>query len=314
MEAADARPASAPRRRCTSSACSRNEPVNGIVDAERARHRPDLGRDRQPQRKRPERARSPARAARAPTAKPRAERLAPAAPSRARQRARQHARRAAARARPIRSGCVASTHITTSSADRAPRPRSRRTTSSARSSAGGSVDASAKPQHERRASSDEHGHRSSTRSITIVAKAPAALQPFLPREQIRAQHLAGARRQHAQAPQSRSPSSRNAVRKRVGAERREQVLPADRPHASTSRPTQQRARQQQVGPRAPHLRPHIAEIRAAAGTTRSRAIARSDTSCRANASIGSATQYIRLRRDDGRYMLCTVVGVCEPPL
>ncbi len=120
-----------------------------------------------------------------------------------------------ARSRPMRSGCVASTHI--SDEQRHGRRRGDRRRHLDRTAAA-SAAATARRRSPRRRS------RAATSTAIEIEHAlhddrrerGGRAQAFLPRQQIRPQHVADARRQQRRARQSRSPSCGSAVRKRVG--------------------------------------------------------------------------------------------------
>ena len=189
------RRASARRRRAPAARCSRNEPVNGMAKLKRDRDRPDAeaidshsGNDQRERDQQPARARGWRRArARTSRRSARSGRRAPTAPP---------ARAASASARDApdrRRGRTAR--------------RARRATTAAGARAG--------PLHQReRRSGWRRRDRvpktktndasrmstvtvSSRRSRMMVANAPVALMRFVAREKIRANDLAGARRQHA---------------------------------------------------------------------------------------------------------------------
>ncbi len=227
------------------------------VDAERARHQPRLARERSPRAETTRGTPARARAARAPP-RSRSLKVRASAPSRAPSR-RGSTRVVAATKAPMRSGCVASTHITPISTTPAS-AASAADTSIGRRSAGGSVVASAKPQtydgqQDQHGDEVEHalhhdrGERGRARSVLPAAPADT--------------DAADRRRAPAAATSAAKPMIvvRNAVRNRVG------PIGASRYCQRTARTqnvatNQEQRRDDQARARVPHLRPDVGEVRA----------------------------------------------------
>ena len=105
-------------------------------------------------------------------------------------------------------------------------------------------------QQERR-EQHQHGHQSRMRSTMIVANAAGGAQPFLARQQVRPQHLAGPRRQHGGGRKANHRRPEHVAEARR-AERPQQILPALGAHhvgqqrrcraPATSRSSSRRAR------------------------------------------------------------------------
>ena len=100
--------------------------------------------------------------------------------------------------------------------------------------------------------------------MTIVAKSPMRRSgPSLPRQQIRAQHVAGARRQHRQRRKADHRRAQNTVRNARRSDRLEQVLPADRARIDRHDCRDDDGPDEQVHPRVRDLGHDAGEIRVA---------------------------------------------------
>ena len=168
------------------------------------------------------------------------------------------------------------------------------------------------------ASSNSTAIRSSTRSITIVANVGGQAQPLLPGQQVRPQHVAGARRQQPKRGKSDDRRAEHGPEARRP-DRRQQISPPDGARPIRGRDDAERDAQQ-IHPRPLDLVPHIGQVGVAQKPheqTRRRAARRarfgaSRTGHRRSRS--EPPQYIRALRARGPVPLRTVAASPRLPL